>query len=611
MFLRSMQSGLARAAVMIVLGFGALAAATAITSDTAFAAKKRSQSQTGAKKYKSLTVRKGKPTRTAARARRIRHAVAAEGPSNPRYAAIVYDVKAGGALYAANADGLRHPASITKVMTLYMLFEQLQAGRLTLDSRLPVSGHAAAQAPTKLGLRAGSTLRVEDAILGMVTRSANDAAVVVAEALGGTEQAFAAMMTRKARSLGMSRTVYRNASGLPDSGQVTTARDLAMLGIAIQDRFPRYFRYFSTRSFVYEGRGIASHNRLVGSVEGVDGIKTGYTRASGFNLLTSLRRGDRQVVAVVLGGRSGSSRDATMRQLLADYVPRAYAGARRTGPMLARAEEPAQLPRLKSRALSPAHELLVQAEMLEPGLAATPAQPRSAPLPAPQGTVRPAVIADAPRPKAGGPVAAPVRRPEPASVSTIASTKLPSRSSAKPAVEAAPAQEGGPVLRWVQGPAPVTAPATRPARTSVSVDTAPDTTSAVQLVRTKSFRVDEGSESVTQLVALEAQDASQLSPQPEAAAPAAVPAADAPARTGWIIQIGATDSEVAARKLLDRARSSAQRALASTEAFTESVDKNGSRLWRARFAGFDDQKQANAACAALKSRAFACMAARL
>jgi D-alanyl-D-alanine carboxypeptidase len=614
MLLRSMQSGLLRAAFMIVLGLGALATATAITSDTALAAKKRGPSQAGAKKYKSIAVRKGKPVRTA-RAGRTRHAAAAEGPSNPRFAAIVYDVKAGSTLYAANADSLRHPASVTKVMTLFMLFEQLEAGRLSLDSRLAVSAHAAAQAPTKLGLRAGSTLRVEDAILGMVTRSANDAAVVVAEALGGTEPAFAAMMTRKARSLGMSRTVYRNASGLPDPGQVTTARDLATLGIAIQDRFPRYFRYFSTRSFVYQGRGIASHNRLVGSVDGVDGIKTGYTRASGFNLLTSLRRGDRQVVAVVLGGRSGSSRDATMRQLLADYVPRAYAGARRAGPVLARVEDAAPLPKPKgqpaqtSQPLSPAHELLVQADMLEPGLAATPAQPRPAPAPAARGAVRPAVIADAPKAKADGPVAAPVRRAEAASPA-MASAKPSPRPSAKPAVEAAPTQEGGPVLRWVQGPAPVTAPATRPARTSVSVDTAPDTTSAVQLVRTKTFLVDEGSD-VAQLASLEATDASAAAPQPAAAAPADNPASEGPARSGWIIQIGATDNEAAARKLLDRARSSAERALASSEGFTESVDKNGSRLWRARFAGFGDQKKANAACAALKSRAFACMVARL
>src|SRR5262249_38058295 len=157
-----------------------------------------------------------------------------------------------------------------------------------------------------------------------VTRSANDAAVVVAEALGGSEDNFAAMMTRKARQLGMSRTSYHNASGLPDPQQITTARDLAVLGIAIQDRFPRYYRYFQTRSFVFRGRDIANHNKLLGNVEGVDGIKTGYTRMSGFNLLTSVRRDGRQVVAVVMGGRSGGSRDATMRRLIESYMPVAY-----------------------------------------------------------------------------------------------------------------------------------------------------------------------------------------------------------------------------------------------------------------------------------------------
>src|SRR6185436_19992711 len=239
---------------------------------------------------------------------------------NPRFSAIVVDVKAGKVLYDASPDGLRHPASVTKVMTLYLLFEQLQAGHIKLDSELPVSAHAAAQAPTKLGLRPGSTLRVDDAIKGIVTRSANDAAVVVAEAIRGSESNFAVLMTRKARSLGMNRTSYQNASGLPDPGQITTARDLATLGMAIQTRFPNYYRFFSTRSFVYRGQGIANHNRLLGSVEGVDGIKTGYTRSSGFNLVSSMRRGNRHLVGVVLGGRSGGSRDATMRSLLAENL---------------------------------------------------------------------------------------------------------------------------------------------------------------------------------------------------------------------------------------------------------------------------------------------------
>ena len=220
-------------------------------------------------------------------ARRKRH----QSPSySPPYAAIVVDANSGNTLHAANADLLRHPASLTKIMTLYMLFEQIEAGKLRLDSRLEVSEHASEQAPSKLGLRPGQTLSVEDAIRALVTKSANDAAVVVAEAIGGDEETFGRMMTRKARALGMSRTVYVNASGLPDSDQITTARDQAILGRAIQDRFPRYYRYFATPAFVYHGRAMRNHNKLLGRVEGVDGIKTGYTRMSGFNLVSSVRR---------------------------------------------------------------------------------------------------------------------------------------------------------------------------------------------------------------------------------------------------------------------------------------------------------------------------------
>ncbi len=197
---------------------------------------------------------------------------------------------------------------------------------------MEVSEHASEQAPTKLGLRPGQTIRVEDAIKGLVTRSANDAAVVIAEAIGGNENDFAKLMTRKARSLGMTRTVYRNASGLPDDEQVTTARDQSTLGRAIQDRFPRYYRYFSTTAFNYHGHSIRNHNRLLGNVEGVDGIKTGYTRASGFNLVTSMRRGNRHLVGVVLGGRSGGSRDAIMRNLLAENLEKA--ATKRTVPAI-------------------------------------------------------------------------------------------------------------------------------------------------------------------------------------------------------------------------------------------------------------------------------------
>jgi D-alanyl-D-alanine carboxypeptidase len=263
------------------------------------------------------------------------HVVSHGRDYTPPYAAIVVDANSGNVLHSANADELRHPASLTKIMTLYLLFERIEAGRLKLDSQLPVSEHASEQAPTKLGLKPGQTIAVEDAIKGLVTKSANDAAVVVGEALGGSEAEFAEMMTKKARAIGMSRTVYRNASGLPNDEQVTTARDQALLGRAIQERFPKEYRYFSTLSFTYRGESMRNHNMLLGHVDGVDGIKTGYTQASGFNLVTSVHRNNRHVVAVVLGGTSAGARDAKMRSLLETHL--ASASTQKTATAFAQA----------------------------------------------------------------------------------------------------------------------------------------------------------------------------------------------------------------------------------------------------------------------------------
>src|SRR5215470_9983964 len=254
------------------------------------------------------------------------------------YSDIVVDANTGNILHSTNPDAKRHPASLTKIMTLYLLFEQLEAGKLKLDSQLKVSKEAADQDPTKLELKPGSTIQVEDAIKGIITRSANDAAVVVAEAIAGDEDAFAKLMTRKARALGMNNTVYRNASGLPDSEQVTTARDQSTLGRAIQERFPKYYKYFSIRSFTFRGESIANHNRLLGNVEGVDGIKTGYVNASGYNLVTSVHRGNRYVVAVIMGGSSAGARDSRMRELISDKI--AQASTKRTAAMVAEADMP-------------------------------------------------------------------------------------------------------------------------------------------------------------------------------------------------------------------------------------------------------------------------------
>ncbi|GJE38822.1 hypothetical protein KHHGKMAE_2897 [Methylobacterium persicinum] len=251
---------------------------------------------------------------------------------------MVVDAKTGKTLHAVNEDALRHPASITKVMTLYMLFEQMERGKFALDSELSISAHAAAQAPSKLGLRPGQTITVEDAIKAIVTKSANDVACAIGENIGGSEERFAQMMTAKAHALGMSRTHYANASGLPDPEQLTTAHDLTILARAIQDRFPRYYRYFQTRSFAFRGRVIGNHNHLLGNVEGVDGIKTGYTRDSGFNLMTAAKSDGHQIVAIVLGGRSGASRDHIMAELVRSNLPRAYAGARTAAPVVEVAE---------------------------------------------------------------------------------------------------------------------------------------------------------------------------------------------------------------------------------------------------------------------------------
>lgn len=265
-----------------------------------------------------------------------------------KYAAIVVDARTGEVLHEDNADVVTSPASLTKMMTLYLTFDALDDGRLTLDQALPVSAWAEAQAPTKLGLRAGQTLRVEQAILGLVTKSANDAAVVLAEALAGSEARFAELMTRKARELGMRSTVFRNAHGLPNPEQVTTARDIAVLSRAMLSDHPKYYPYFSRRSFAYGGRSLHNHNRLMSRYEGMDGIKTGYTVASGFNLAASATQDGRRLVAVVLGGRSAVARDNRMAVLLDNAFGKSPRGEPEA-PVVARAKPPAAAAEAKGK----------------------------------------------------------------------------------------------------------------------------------------------------------------------------------------------------------------------------------------------------------------------
>jgi D-alanyl-D-alanine carboxypeptidase len=529
-------------------------------------------------------------------AHHVSHHAVRESGYSPPYSAIVVDANTGKTLDETSADGLRHPASLTKIMTLYLLFERLDAGKIRLGTMMPVSEHAAEQAPTKLGLRPGQSIAVEDAIRGLVTRSANDAAVVIAEAIGGDEETFAKMMTSKARALGMSRTTYRNASGLPNDDQVTTARDQALLGRAIQERFPRYYTYFSTPSFVFRGEEIRNHNHLLGSVEGVDGIKTGYTRASGFNLVTSVRRDNRHIVAVVMGGSSAGARDARMRGLIAEHM--AEASTRHTAAMIAEASEPTQ----------PAQPFMQVSARQGPASAGSSyalATVASVPVASPTATapVQGPVMVTA-KHKAPAGAAEPIK---PIAVKTIKVKLAPVHTaSLAPAAVMIPITEetgstSSPLASEAAAPAPAASPAAAAPPPTPMAYAAP------------SWPVPKAEPSKSAAWPMVVASAAAPSPEPVAAAAAAPkaglvapPTRSLQVHSGWIIQIGAYESESEAKQHLDAAQSKAKSLLGRADPFTETITKGDKTLYRARFAGLD-KEQAEATCRQLKRSDIACM----
>lgn len=525
---------------------------------------------------------------------------------NPAFASIIVDANSGATLTATNADGLRFPASLTKIMTLYLLFERLDAGKVSLNSEMPVSAHAASQAPTKLGLRPGQTIRVEDAIKGLVTRSANDAAVVIAEYLGGDEDDFAKMMTRKARALGMTRTVYRNASGLPNDDQVTTARDQSTLGRAIQDRFPRYYRYFATASFNFRGRNIRNHNHLLGKVDGVDGIKTGYTRASGFNLVTNLRRGNRHLVGVVMGGRSYSSRDATMRNLLAENLDKA-SGRRTVAAIAERSSTEANAAAAEEAAQSrPAAPVQVQGAIQVAAAEAPPLPP-----------TRAIAAAAAPAPKAPVVEKAAVE-PAPLTNGVIQSKTLAtipgSTEPMKPVRVKTVQVRSGQVKVASAGPAPLGTMSNDAADISGSVSTRDLPVQPPNHGTGKGLLGVLPASSVTapneRQVQQAAVDTSSRSVPQTMQAHGAIKPAAAAIHSGWIVQVGALESESQARQRLEAARDHAKGMLGKADPFTETVVTRGDKkLYRARFAGLE-RDQAEAVCKRLKRSDISCITIR-
>ena len=487
------------------------------------------------------------------RLNRLRAAFASYQPS---YASIVVDGNSGKVLQSTNADSPRHPASLTKIMTLYLLFERLESGKIKLGTEMPVSAHAASQAPSKLGLKPGETIRVETAIRAIVTKSANDVAVIVSEALGGDEPNFAKLMTAKARALGMKATTYRNASGLPDDDQITTAFDQALLGRAIRDRFPTYYTYFSTRTFAFRGKSMRNHNHLLGNVDGVDGIKTGYIHDSGFNIVTSVRRANRDIVAVVFGGRSAEARDSRVRSLIENNIN--IAAVKRTAPPITEGVETAQAGTKDSTKESAKDGPKDNGKVKEQRVAA------AAPVPTPAVISTPAIGSTDPiKPNAVKTFTVQPGTMRTASLSPMQATAHPANvvnvNTIKSETPAQPPPGAKPGVLGVL-------PATKTAQV-VQVASAGDNV------------------------------------------PVAAPTSEASAkpRSGWMIQVGAFPEENEAKQRLSAAQGKAKDQLGRADPFTERVLAKGDKaLYRARFARLE-KDQAESACKHLKHSQIPCM----
>lgn len=482
-----------------------------------------------------------------------------------KYAGIVVDAKSGKVLYEEAADSRRYPASVAKVMTLYVLFQELSAGNLKLSTKMNVSRHAAAAVPTKLGLRAGATITVEDAIKSLVTLSANDMARVIAEHISGSEEKFAQRMTATARALGMRSTTYRNASGLPDGGQVTTVRDQAILGIAVYQHFSNYYEFFQTKSFSYGKKTYGNHNRVLGYMGAVDGIKTGYINAAGSNLLTAARKDNRHIVVVAFGFNSAGARDEKVRQLVASYLPKA-----RSGNYVAQVPVPGRQGNMQvAVAQSPSSAPVFVMPMPLPGF-------RLAQLVAANGA-QPQVPAMQPAPATVVASAPPVPAPVPAA---------PAPDLGQQAVQAAntlaapayvpPSQDV--IGAWLSDGYKLGAPPTALGQTPPSAPLGYAPSSAIDPTLGQ-----------------------PIDPTTSNSVQAALPAG------GWVVQIGAGPSEESARALLSDAAGKAG-ALGDFRSYVERFEKNGSIFYRARFVGFGNRDDAAAMCNQLKQQDMSCLA---
>lgn len=501
------------------------------------------------------------------------------------HALLIEDANSGAILINQDGDEPRHPASLTKMMTLYLVFEALEKGSLSMSTRIKVSEHAANAAPSKLELAPGDDISLEDGILALITKSANDVAVAVAEHIGGSESNFAQIMTAKARELGMRNTVFRNASGLPDAAQITTARDMVTLGLHLYDDFPRYFPLFGTKSFSYNGSTFKNHNTLMLQMPGINGIKTGYTAGSGFNLVSSFEADGKHLVGAIFGGETATLRNVEMRVALSKALTRASS---------VKSRKPALVARARKKSV-PAPTLAVRKPVqVPPAAIATQALPARAPVPA-SSTEGSAAAAPSPL------------RIDVAKVKTV---PVPMRAQEHKAADS-------PATATVAQSEPPRQPSGRPASTFE--------THMAGLARTIVATPAEAAPAATEAdgvpPAAAARPPSTLNAQLAALVPAQAPLqptyrlkgpvqdANATAAGGYEVQIGAYASPADAQRSLAAAAAKFP-VLAGHAPTHQSVNAGGKTLYRARFVGFDaaaaakacgDLKQAGAACLAVKA----------
>jgi D-alanyl-D-alanine carboxypeptidase len=515
-----------------------------------------------------------------------------------RRASMVIDANTGQVLHQQAADEPRYPASLTKMMTLYIVFELMEQGRLAPDTRIRVSEEAARTPPSKVGLKAGSDIALSDAIKALIVKSANDVAVAVAEHIAGSEEKFASLMTRKARQIGMAATTFRNPHGLPDSAQVTTARDMLTLALRLNEDFPRHYKLFSLRSFSYGGAIYRNHNTMLGYYEGMDGLKTGYIRASGFNIVTSVRRNGRHVVGAVFGGASASARNVYMRAVLDRAI--AVASTERT-------RNPALVARVQRRERQVA---TVAPGGWEPKLVEGP-RPASIPRANAAPRLRPTLA------ESHGPGPQPATQPADslASSTRIEMTRVrpvlvaPRPRRATAALPAPPVAEERALPRFVARPPssagevdPMPAApqaAAIPTPSGVVLGTPPSTLQA------QAERLSRGVV-VAQPVGHAGKPAGSSAAGLRGVPPPLVQGA---AGGGVALQVGAYASEVEAQRRLEAVRGASSALLGTAASRTEPVSTGGRQLWRARFVGLDARTAATA-CNELRRQKIDCLVAR-